>query len=285
MLAWMAQDYSRELEIARTVAMEAAALVASFKGRPLGVEHKAGGEPVSLADLESSELIVRRLAKSFPDDAILSEEVPDEPSRLEKSRVWMIDPIDGTSDFLRGEPGYVVMIGLCIEGRPTVGAVAQPVSGNVWMGALGVGAWKQDPHGNRKALRISQVTDPKNIRLVSSKSHRSDYYERFRRALGITDEIALGSVGLKVALVSEGTRDLYVYPGSQTKIWDSCGPEAILTAAGGKMTDSDGNTLCYTNLSLHNPRGLVASNGLVHAQALEAVANLRAEISAKQARG
>ena len=281
----MAQDFSRELEIARTVAMEAAALVASFKGRPLGVEHKAGGEPVSLADLESSALIVRRLAEAFPDDAILSEEVPDEPSRLEKSRVWMIDPIDGTRDFLRGEPGYVVMIGLCVEGRPTVGAVAQPVSGNVWMGALGVGAWKQDPDGNRRALRVSRITDPKDIRLVSSKSHRSEYYQRFRRALGITDEIALGSVGLKVALVSEGSRDLYVYPGSQTKIWDSCGPEAILTAAGGKMTDSDGNALCYTQLSLHNPRGLVASNGLVHAQALEAVANLRAEISARQVPG
>ena len=281
----MAQDFSRELEIAGTVAMEAAALVASFKGRPLGVEHKAGGEPVSLADLESSALIVRRLAEAFPDDAILSEEVPDEPSRLEKSRVWMIDPIDGTRDFLRGEPGYVVMIGLCVEGRPTVGAVAQPVSGNVWMGALGVGAWKQDPDGNRRALRVSRITDPKDIRLVSSKSHRSEYYQRFRRALGITDEIALGSVGLKVALVSEGSRDLYVYPGSQTKIWDSCGPEAILTAAGGKMTDSDGNALCYTQLSLHNPRGLVASNGLVHAQALEAVANLRAEISARQVPG
>jgi 3'(2'), 5'-bisphosphate nucleotidase len=276
----MAQDFSRELEIARRVAIEASALVTSFKGRPLGVEHKAGGEPVSLADLESSALIVRRLAEAFPDDAILSEEVPDEPSRLEKSRVWMIDPIDGTRDFLRGEPGYVVMIGLCIEGRPRVGVVAQPTTGNVWLGALGMGAWKEGTSGTREPLRISGIKDSKNIRLVSSKSHRTEYYERFRRALGITDEFALGSVGLKVALIAEGSRDLYVYPGSQTKIWDSCGPEAILTAAGGKVTDSDGNALCYTNLTLHNPRGLVASNGLVHAQALEAIAQLRAEISA-----
>lgn len=260
--------------------MEAATLVASFKGRPLGVEHKAGGEPVSLADLESSALMVRRLAEAFPDDAILSEEVPDNRSRLEKSRVWMIDPIDGTRDFLRGDPGYVVMLGLCIEGRPTVGAVAQPVSGNVWMGALGTGAWKEHPDGRREPLRVSKIKDTKDIRLVSSKSHRTDYYERFRRALGITDELALGSVGLKVALVAEGSRDLYVYPGGQTKIWDSCGPEAILTAAGGTMTDSDGNAVCYTDLSLHNPRGLVASNGRVHAQALEAIANLRAEINA-----
>ncbi len=281
----MAKDYARELDIARSVALEAAAVVASFKGRPLGVEHKAGGEPVSLADLESSALIVRRLAEAFPDDAILSEEVPDEPSRLKHSRVWMVDPIDGTRDFLRGEPGYVVMIGLCIEGRPAVGVVAQPVTGMVWMGALGMGAWKLDAEGRRETLRVSRIADAKDIRLVSSKSHRSEYYERFRRALGITDEMALGSVGLKVALVSEGTRDLYVYPGSQTKIWDSCGPEAILTAAGGTITDSDGHSLCYTNLSLHNARGLVASNGLVHAQALAVIADLRAGISAGQARG
>jgi 3'(2'), 5'-bisphosphate nucleotidase len=281
----MSQNFSRELEIARAVAMEAAALVASFKGRPLGVEHKAGGEPVSLADLESSALIVRRLAEAFPDDAILSEEVPDNRSRLEKSRAWMIDPIDGTRDFLRGDPGYVVMLGLCVEGRPAVGAVVQPTSGNVWTGALGSGAWKETPDGKCEPIRVSRIRDTKDTRLVSSKSHRTEYYERFRRALGITDELALGSVGLKVALVAEGSRDLYVYPGSQTKIWDSCGPEAILTAAGGTMTDSDGTPVCYTNLSLHNQRGLVASNGLIHAQALEAIASLRAEISASQGRG
>ncbi len=281
----MAQDLSRELDIAHAAALEAAALVASFAGRPLGVEHKAGGEPVSEADLESSALIVRRLGQAFPDDGILSEELPDDPSRLGKSRVWMIDPIDGTRDFLRGEAGYVVMLGLCIEGRPRVGVVVQPVTGTSWMGVVGAGAWKVTADGTRAPLRVSNVKDAKDIRLVASKSHRSQYYERFRRALGITDELALGSVGLKVAMVSEGVRDLYVYPGGQTKIWDSCGPEAILTAAGGRMTDSDGNALCYTSLTLPNPRGLLASNGLVHTQALGAVARLRAEISAGQAHG
>ena len=280
----MAQDYSRELETARAVALEAAALVASFKGRPLGVEHKAGGEPVSQADLQSSELIVRRLAQAFPDDAILSEELPDDHSRLGKPRVWMIDPIDGTRDFLRGELGYVVMIGLCVEGRPSVGAVAQPATGDLWMGALGMGAWKEHADGKRASLQISSVKEAKDIRLVSSKSHRSDYYERFRRELGVTDELALGSVGLKVALVAEGSRDLYAYPGSQTKIWDSCGPEAILTAAGGRVTDSAGDALCYTNPTLQNPLGLIASNGLVHDLAIQAVARLRAETAANQER-
>ena len=272
-------DLSHELEAACAVAREAAALVASFTGRPLDVQHKSGGEPVSRADLESSELIVRRLAAAFPADAILSEELPDTPSRLTNPRVWMVDPIDGTSDFLRGDAGYVVMIGLCLEGLPALGVVAQPATGCVWTGVVGAGAWKELPGGDRTPLQVSAVRYARDIRLVASKSHRSDYYERFRRSLGITAELALGSVGLKVAMVSEGSRDLYVYPGSQTKIWDSCGPQAILVAAGGKVTDSDGNPLRYTQPELRNSRGMVASNGLVHELALDAVARIRSEAS------
>lgn len=277
----MAIDLRRELDTARTVALEAAALVASFQGRPLGVEHKAGGEPVSLADIASSNLIVARLRQAFPEDGILSEELPDTPERLTKPRVWMIDPIDGTRDFVRGEPGYVVMIGLAIEGRPKVGVVAQPATGALWSGAVGMGAWKEAAQLPRTAIR--PATDAGTIRLVSSKSHRTDYYARFCQALGITDETRFGSVGLKVALIAEGSRDLYVYPGGQTKIWDSCAPEAILTAAGGRFTDSDGKELCYTEMTLQNARGIVASNGLFHDRALAAIAQLRAEVN--RARG
>jgi 3'(2'), 5'-bisphosphate nucleotidase len=268
---------SRELEVARALAGEAAALVRGFSGPKLEVQHKSGGEPVSRADLESSALIVRGLAEAFPNDAILSEELPDDAARLSNARVWMIDPIDGTSDFLRGEVGYVVMIGLCLDGRPTLGVVEQPATGDLWMGVVGDGAWKEPARGDRRPLRVSTVDQAGAIRLVASKSHRSDYYARFCRALGITDELALGSVGLKVAMVSEGARDLYVYPGGQTKIWDSCAPEAILAAAGGRVTDSDGQPLCYTLPELRNPRGLIASNGLVHQLALETIARLRAE--------
>jgi 3'(2'), 5'-bisphosphate nucleotidase len=277
------KNYSLELETAHKVALEAAALVASFKGQTLEVQHKSGNEPVTCADLESSELIVHRLREAFPDDAILSEELPDDPSRLTNPRVWMIDPIDGTSDFLCGEPGYVVMIGLCVGGRPRVGVVVQPITGIVWMGDVGIGAWKEAPGSARKSLRISNIREPNKIRLVSSKSHRTEYYQQFCQVLGITDELAIGSVGLKVATIAEGSRDLYVYPGSQTKIWDSCGPEAILIAAGGKITDRDGEPLSYTDPSLKNPRGLVASNGLVHDQAIDVIAQIRAQ--ANQARG
>ena len=114
-------DLSRELDVARRLAQEAAALVRGFTEQPVAVQHKAGGEPVTEADLAANALLVNRLAQEFPGDAILSEELPDDGSRLGRPRVWMVDPVDGTRDFIRGQAGYVVMIGLCLDGRPALG--------------------------------------------------------------------------------------------------------------------------------------------------------------------
>lgn len=269
-------SFARELEIARAAALEAAALVRTFSGPALAVEHKAGDEPVTEADRAASELLVSRLCAAFPGDAVLSEELPDDGARLGRERVWMIDPIDGTRDFIRGEPGCAVMIGLCVEGRPRVGVVAQPATGVTWAGAVGEGAFREQPDGTRAPLRPSTIAAPPGIRLVASKSHRTRDIDGFRQALGITDELNVGSVGLKVGLVAEGSRDLYVYPGGRTKKWDTCGPEAILVAAGGRLTDAHGDLIRYDEPDLHNPRGVVASNGPLHDRVIAVLAALRA---------
>ena len=176
----------------------------------------------------------------------------------------MVDPIDGTRDFVRGESGFVVMLGLAIHGRPQVGAVGHPLTGYVYAGAPGAGAWREDAAGTRTPLHTSTLSQPPDIRLVASKSHRSSRIDAVKRALQITDEMNVGSIGLKIGLVSEALRDLYVYTGGRTKIWDTCGPEAVLAAAGGRMTDVDGNPLVYDQPDLYNRRGLVASNGPLH---------------------
>jgi 3'(2'), 5'-bisphosphate nucleotidase len=265
-----------ELTLAHAIALEAATVVRGFHGPSARVDLKLQGEPVTEADHAANELIVRRLRAAFPDDAILSEELPDDGSRLHRSRVWMVDPIDGTRDFIRGDTGYAVMIGLCVDGRPRVGVVAQPSSGVTWGGAVGEAAWREGPDGARTPLHPSALSQPPGIRLVASKSHRTGDIDLFRQALGIGDELNIGGVGLKVALVAEGSRDLYVYPGGRTKKWDSCAPEAILTAAGGRLTDTFGAPLVYTDLDLYNAGGLVASNGPLHDLVLSTIALLRA---------
>jgi 3'(2'), 5'-bisphosphate nucleotidase len=156
------------------------------------------------------------------------------------------------------------MIGLAVDGRPAVGAVGHPLTGRVYAGAAGTGAWREDASGERTPLHTSTLSQPPDIRLVASKSHRSSRIDAVKRTLQITDEMNVGSIGLKIGLVSEALRDLYVYTGGRTKIWDTCGPEAILEAAGGRMTDVDGNPLVYDRPDLYNRRGLVASNGPLH---------------------
>jgi 3'(2'), 5'-bisphosphate nucleotidase len=256
--------FARELAVAEQVAIEAAHLVRGFHGTDLRIDSKAGNEPVTEADRAANTLIVDRLRAAFPNDAILSEEIPDDGARMGHARVWMVDPIDGTSDFIAGDTGFVVMIGLAIDGRPHVGAVAHPLTGRVYGGVVGEGAWRLDPDGTRTPVHTSSLARPPGIRLVASKTHRTPRVDSVKTALGITDEINVGSVGLKIGMVSEASRDLYVYTGGRTKIWDTCGPEAILLGAGGRMTDLDGKPLVYDRPDLYNRRGIVASNGPLH---------------------
>jgi 3'(2'), 5'-bisphosphate nucleotidase len=259
-------DLSAELETAAKIAREAAVLVRSYRGKRLVIESKAGNEPVTEADKAANALIVGRLGAAFPNDTILSEEIPDSGARLGKRRIWMVDPIDGTSDFILGDTGFVVMIGLVVDGRPLVGAVAHPLSEKVFGGIAGdtTTAWVEDAKGVRTPLHTTVIERAPGIRLVASKTHRTPRIDRIKKALQVEDEMNVGSVGLKIGLVSEGVRDLYVYTGGRTKIWDTCAPEAILRGAGGAMTDVDGEPLVYDREDLYNRRGIVASNGALH---------------------
>jgi 3'(2'), 5'-bisphosphate nucleotidase len=265
-------DYARELGEAHDIALAAAAVVMSF-GRTFRVDTKPGDEPVTEADHAANALIVARLRAAFPGDAILSEELPDDGSRRGAKRVWMVDPIDGTRDFILGADGFAVMIGLCIDGRPTVGVVSQPATSKTYAGVVGQGAWLETKQG-RSAMVTSSLASPPGIRLVASKSHRTPRVDAIKRALQITDEFNMGSVGLKIGLVAENSRDLYVYTGGRTKIWDTCGPEAILVAAGGRITDLDGQPLGYDETDLYNRRGIVASNGPLHDHVIGVIAPL-----------
>jgi 3'(2'), 5'-bisphosphate nucleotidase len=267
-----------ELETARTIALEAAALVRTFQRRGIHVDKKAGDEPVTEADRAASALIVERLRAAFPSDAILSEELPDDGSRLRNRRAWMVDPIDGTRDFINGDDGFAVMIGLVVDGRPVVGVVSQPPTGITWAGAVGVDAWRETADGVRSPLRPSTLAQPSGIRLVASKSHRTRDVDRFREKLGIADELNVGGVGLKVGLVADGSRDLYVYPGSRTKLWDTAAPEAILVAAGGRLSDVRGQLIPYDVPELRNLNGIVASNGPLHEAVIGALAELKTQV-------
>ena len=192
--------------------------------------------------------------------------MPDDGARLGRPRVWMVDPIDGTSDFILGEEGFVVMIGLAVDGRPTVGAVAHPLSaqglrGRRRRGRLGRG-------GGRRAHAAAHV-DPGSPARTSAWSRRRPTARAAstpsRSALQITDEMNVGSVGLKIGLVSEAAaRSLRLHGRAHEDLGHLRAGGDPRCGAGGRMTDVDGNPLVYDLPDLYNRRGIVASNGPLH---------------------
>ena len=256
-----AQRMDRELERAQELARIAGREVRAMQRGELKVEMKPGDEPVSVADRRASELIVAGLQQSFPDDKIISEELPPGPGTIDAPRKWLVDPIDGTKDYIRGEDGYSVMIGLLVGGRPSIGVVYQPTLDRCFY-ASPAGAFVHH-EGKTTRLHVSTIGSASEIRLVASKSHRSAELDKVKRELGIDNELNVGSVGVKLCLIALGVRDLYVNPAAKTKAWDTCAPEAILVQAGGRLSDIHGGPIEYTGELAHH-RGLVASNGLVH---------------------
>lgn len=262
-------ELGTELLIAIELARAAGVEVMKLRGGELDVEMKAGNEPVTVADKRASDIIVAGLAARFS-DPIVSEEVELAEGILASSyagRLWLVDPIDGTKDFIRGSEGFSVMIGLLRGGQPVLGVVHQPAvdppHGRTFFSTPDGGAHVVTASGVQE-LRVSQVASASEVRLVASASHRSPDLDRVKDALGIDNEQNVGSVGVKLCLIALGQRDLYVNPAAKTKVWDTCGPQAILERAGGTLTDLFGAPIDY--LELRQRRGLVASNGFVHAE-------------------
>ncbi|TNF62653.1 MAG: hypothetical protein EP303_03665, partial [Deltaproteobacteria bacterium] len=146
-----------------------------------------------------------------------------------------VDPVDGTKEFIAKNGEFSVMLGLAIDGVATVGVVYQPETDKLYAGVVGGGAYLEE-RGERSELKVSDVADPSQLKLVVSRSHRNRAVAEVVARLGITQETTSGSVGLKAGLIAEQKADLYVHISDRSSRWDACGPEAILKAAGGRLT-------------------------------------------------
>jgi 3'(2'), 5'-bisphosphate nucleotidase len=276
-------EFERELRVGVELARRAGAAALQFYGKPLRVEHKDEfDEPVTQADRAANELIVRALREEFPADGILAEESVDTAARLGRERVWMVDPVDGTKGFIAGTDDFAVQIGLAVAGRSVLGVLYAPATGVLYWAARGHGAWMLRPTSRAgqsqraERLSVSRETELKRMRLAESRSHRGPRMEAVLRALGVRAEVKLHSVGIKVGLLVEREADLYIHISHKTKQWDTCAPEAVLTEAGGRMTDLWGGPLRYNTPDVLNRNGIVASNGAAHAAVVERLGPLLA---------
>jgi 3'(2'), 5'-bisphosphate nucleotidase len=265
--------YQREIEVAAELARQAGAVLLEHYYSPFLVEQKVNAldelEEVTAADREANELIVGRLQKDFPADGILAEESIDNEHRLEKDRVWLIDPMDGTKNFIDRNGEFAVQIGLAIGGESVLGVVYAPVRGVLYRAVRNGGAWMELGDTPAARMSVSRQTKPTEMILTSSRSHRSPRMERVVSALGFKNDLRSGSVGVKIGLIAERQADLYLHLSPSTKQWDTCGPEAILVEAGGRMTDLFGQPMRYNGLRIDNRNGIVATNGAAHEMVIE----------------
>ena len=269
-------DYRREIEVATELAREAGAILLAHYHSPFLVEQKRNAldelEEVTAADREANELIVSRLQNDFPDDGILAEESTDTGHRLDKDRVWMIDPMDGTKNFIQRDGDFAVQIGLAVGGQSVAGVVYQPVRDVLYRAARHGGSWIEASDKPAVRMTVSTKTEPGEMILASSRSHRSPRMERVVNEFGFKDEMRRGSVGVKIGLIAEQLADLYLHLSPSTKQWDTCAPEIILVEAGGRLTDLFGQPLRYNGVRVDNQNGIVATNAAAHEMVIE---NLR----------
>lgn len=264
----MADQIPAEAELEETlrIARRAADVVSAVYATPFAVEWKGLGDPVTRADREANDLICAALASAFPGDAVIAEEsAPSDPAEIARlvahERAWFVDPLDGTREFADRNGEFAVMIGLAVRGRAALGVVVMPTTGEAIAGRPGAGAFLEEASGARRPLRVSAVSDPREATIIVSRSHRPRIVEPLTARLGITKVTVCGSVGVKVARVATAEADLYVHGGGGAKRWDTCAPEAVLVAAGGRFTDLDGAPVDYTSADLAQRKGILASNG------------------------
>ena len=273
----------KELETAVTLAKNAGTAIRRHYALEIIREEKIGvdnfSEPVTAADREASRIITSGLADAFPGDGILSEEEADDPNkRMASERVWIIDPIDGTSGFIKKDGDFCVQIGLTENGIPVLGVVLLPARNAFYYAVKGSGSYLVENDGSPVRMRVSDEIDFSAMNLAVSRNHRSKNMSLIVRDFGFRKEVDRGSVGLKVGLITERICDLYVHLSPRTKFWDTCGPQIILEEAGGRMTDIFGEQMRYDLADVQNHNGIFASNGISHDAAVKKLQPILAKI-------
>jgi 3'(2'), 5'-bisphosphate nucleotidase len=265
----------KELETAATIAREAGQILLEIYATDFGVSFKGQGksDPVTEADRRANAHIVERLRAAFPSDTIVAEESDNRAAELSVKRIWYVDPLDGTKEFVAKNGEFSVMIGLAIGGQARLGVVFQPSEDKLYRGVVGEGA-SLEQRGERRALQVSERRKGSELRLVTSRSHRSKSTDELVSKLGIKNELISGSVGLKVGLIAEQVADIYIHVSDKSSAWDTCGPEALLIAAGGRFRDLAGDPFVYGKSDLRTRRGIFACNAAAYDVALPVVRSI-----------
>jgi myo-inositol-1(or 4)-monophosphatase len=255
----------RELQVAVGLALEAGVVLLRHRAGPLDVRRKARGEVVTAADLEADAAIRAGLAAAFPADAVFSEEAEDMPARLGSERVWVVDPLDSTSNFAERGDEYSVSIGLSVGGQARLGVIYGPARRELFAGYQGAGVTL-----NGAPARVSDASDLAHARLIVSRREWRWGLHRLTATLPIRP---MASIAYKLARVAAGLDD-GMFSALPRKQWDTCAGVALVLAAGGQASLLDGQEITFNRPALRYPLGLLASGPRLHALLLQKLRGL-----------
>jgi len=221
-----------------------------FYGQPLTVDAKADDSPLTQADLASHRYITGALQQHFPDIPVVSEEDGERETALaEASRWFVVDPLDGTKEFIKQTGSFTVNIGLIADGVPVAGIVHVPVSGRTYGASPDSGVWRMEQNGNREPIQASPAATP--LRIVASRDHAGPEVQALLERFPAAECLSIGS-SLKFCLVAEGAADVYLRD-VPTMEWDTAAADAIVRAAGGQLlTHPDHDLLTYGKTEYRN---------------------------------
>ena len=240
------------------IATRAGAAILEIYSTDFGVEAKEDESPLTQADMAAHRSIIAGLEALTPDIPVLSEEagLPEFEVRRQWQRYWLVDPLDGTREFVKRNGEFTVNIALIEEHCPVLGVVHVPVSGKTYLGVAGVGSELRSENGERRAIGVA-IESSSPVRVVGSRSHRGASLDAFLEKLVDFEMVPMGS-SLKFCLVAEGAADIYPRLGP-TSEWDTAAAQAVVEQAGGTVLQLDGNPLNYNaKPDILNPHFLVA---------------------------
>ncbi|GMQ91935.1 MAG: 3'(2'),5'-bisphosphate nucleotidase CysQ [Gammaproteobacteria bacterium] len=254
------KDYCATLDQVEHIALEAGRRILDVYDQEFDVSDKEDGSPLTEADNAANKIIVKELNALTPDVPVLTEEsefVPYE-KRKDWNEFWLVDPLDGTKEFIKRNGEFTVNIALIAGGKPVLGVVYVPVTGVCYKACAGKGACRLDGKSGKVELKVRTFGGERPI-VVASRSHASEALQGYLSRLGEHDIVSMGS-SLKFCLVAQGSADIYPRLGP-TSEWDIAAAHCIVEAAGGKITDTKGQALQYNKPDLLNPKFLVSGAG------------------------
>jgi 3'(2'), 5'-bisphosphate nucleotidase len=282
---FMEKDLTGLLALARKAGWGAAEILLAAQNNPLDIDDSGDG-PVTIADIAANNYILEVLQTNLgtTEFGYLTEETyKTDPNhdRLSMPWVWVIDPLDGTKEYIQKTSEYAVHIALVHNHRPVLAIVVCPAAGKLYSAILNQGTYVERPDGTIQPVKVSDRCQMEELIVVTSRSHRNQRFNQLMQQFPVQTQKSVGGLGGKIAAIVDQHADVYVSLSgtSAPKDWDLAAPELILTEAGGRFTHFDGTPLLYNQEDVTQWGGLLGSNGTCHNDLCTAAAQILAEIS------